>query len=196
MNKNIIFFDVETNGKIGSSVLSISAIKVNYNFDTDKWTKISEYDRFYFRNEGEPIDFSAVNVHGLTDEIITEKRQGVNYPTTFKEDMDDFFLYCQDTSHFVAHNIRFDRSFIPFPLKNQFDTMMENADIVKAGINENYRTYKWPKLIECAKFYNVPMEEEQLHESLYDVLITFRVFYKMTKNPFGKSKIFNFLNKK
>ncbi len=196
MNKNIIFFDVETNGKIGSSVLSISAIKVNYNFDTDKWIKISEYDRFYFRNEGEPIDFGAINVHGLTDEMITEKRQGVNYPATFKEDMDNFFLYCQDTSHFVAHNIRFDRSFISFPLKNQFDTMMENVDIVKAGINENYGTYKWPKLIECAKFYNVPMEEEQLHESLYDVLITFRIFYKMTKNPFGKPKIFNFLNKK
>ncbi len=196
MNKNIIFFDVETNGKIGSSVLSISAIKVNYNFDTDKWIKISEYDRFYFRNEGEPIDFGAINVHGLTDEMITEKRQGVDYPATFKEDMDDFFLYCQDTSHFVAHNIRFDRSFISFPLKNQFDTMMENVDIVKAGINENYGTYKWPKLVECAKFYNVPMEEEQLHESLYDVLITFRIFYKMTKNPFGKPKIFNFLNKK
>ena len=196
MNKNIIFFDVETNGKIGSSVLSISAIKVNYNFDTDKWIKISEYDRFYFRNEGEPIDFGAINVHGLTDEMITEKRQGVDYPATFKEDMDDFFLYCQDTSHFVAHNIRFDRSFISFPLKNQFDTMMENVDIVKAGINENYGTYKWPKLVECAKFYDVPMEEEQLHESLYDVLITFRIFYKMTKNPLGKPKIFNFLNKK
>lgn len=183
MDRNIIFFDVETNGKIGSSVLSISAIKVNYNFEKNEWTKVSEYNRFYFRNEGEPIDFGAVNVHGLTDEVISSKRQGTNYPLTFKEDIDSFFLYCQDTNHFVAHNIKFDRSFIPFPLKNQFDTMMENIDIVKAGINPNYGTYKWPKLMECAKFYNVPMNEDQLHESLYDVLITFRVFYKMTKNP-------------
>ena len=196
MNKNIIFFDVETNGKIGSSVLSISAIKVNYDFDNNKWDKVSEYNRFYFRNEGEPIDFGAVSVHGLTDEIITEKRKNSNYPSTFKEDMDSFFLYCQDTSHFVAHNIKFDRSFIPFPLKNQFDTMMDNIDIVKAGINQNYGTYKWPKLMECAKFYNVPMNEEQLHESLYDVLITFRVFYKMTKNPFGKPRVEKFLMKK
>ena len=196
MNKNIIFFDVETNGKIGSSVLSISAIKVNYDFDNNKWDKVSEYNRFYFRNEGEPIDFGAVSVHGLTDEIITEKRKNSNYPSTFKEDMDSFFLYCQDTSHFVAHHIKFDRSFIPFPLKNQFDTMMENIDIVKAGINQNYGTYKWPKLMECAKFYNVPMNEEQLHESLYDVLITFRVFYKMTKNPFGKPRVEKFLMKK
>ena len=196
MNKNIIFFDVETNGRIGSSVLSISAIKVNYNFDTEKRTKVSEYDRFYFRNEGEPIDFGAVSVHGLTDDVITEKRRGIDYPMTFKEDLDNFFIYCQDTNHFVAHNIKFDRSFIPFPLKNQFDTMIENIDIVKAGINENYGTYKWPKLMECAKFYNIPTEESQLHESLYDVLITFRVFYKMTKNPFGKPRIFNFLEKK
>lgn len=103
-------------------------------------------------------------------------------------------MYCQDTKHFVAHNIKFDRSFIPFPLKNQFDTMMENIDIVRAGINE-YGSYKWPKLMECAKFYNVPMDEEQLHESLYDVLITFRVFYKMSKNPFGKPRIAGFLEK-
>ncbi len=196
MNKNIIFFDVETNGKIGSSVLSISAIKVNYDFVKDKWDKVSEYNRFYFRNQGEPIDFGAVNVHGLTDEVITEKRRNMTYPSTFKEDIDSFYLYCQDTNHFVAHNIKFDRSFLPFPLKNQFDTMLENMDIVKAGINENYGTYKWPKLMECAKFYNVPIDEDQLHESLYDVLITFRVFYKMTKNPFGKPRVDKFLLKK
>ena len=73
--------------------------------------------------------------------------------------------------------------------------MMDNIDIVKAGINPNYGTYKWPKLMECAKFYNVPMNEDQLHESLYDVLITFRVFYKMTKNPFGKPRVEEFLKK-
>ena len=36
MKKNIIFFDVETNGKMGSSVLSISAIKVSYDFEKNK----------------------------------------------------------------------------------------------------------------------------------------------------------------
>lgn len=194
MKKNIIFFDVETNGKIGSSVLSISAIKVSYDFEKNSWEKVSEYDRFYFRNEGEPINFGAINVNGLTDEVIAGKRENADYPSTFKEDLDSFYLYCQDTKHFVAHNIKFDRSFIPFPLKNQFDTMMENIDIVRAGINE-YGSYKWPKLMECAKFYNVPMDEEQLHESLYDVLITFRVFYKMSKNPFGKPRITGFLEK-
>ena len=44
LNKNIIFFDVETNGFQGSSVLSMSAIKVNYNSENtgeerNKWKK-------------------------------------------------------------------------------------------------------------------------------------------------------------
>lgn len=195
MDKNIIFFDVETNGTQGSSVLSISAIKVNYDFNNDKWTKVAEYDRFYFRNKGEPINFGAIEVNGLTDEVIANKRKGTNYAETFKEDLDSFYLFCQDTRHFVAHNIKFDRSFIPFPLKNQFDTMMENIDIVKAGINETYGTYKWPKLMECAKFYNIPLDENQLHESLYDVLITFRVMFKMTKHKIGKNRVLEFLNK-
>lgn len=73
MKKNIIFFDVETNGKIGSSVLSMSAIKVSYDFEKNSWEKVSEYDRFYFRNEGEAIDFGAINVNGLTDDVIAEK---------------------------------------------------------------------------------------------------------------------------
>ena len=73
MNKNIIFFDVETNVVQGSSVLSISAIKVNYDFDNNKWTKVAEYDRFYFRNEGEKINLGAIEVNGLTDEVIEKK---------------------------------------------------------------------------------------------------------------------------
>ena len=135
LNKNIIFFDVETNGFQGSSVLSMSAIKVNYNFGKSEWLKVSEFNRFYFREEDEEMNEGAINVNGLTDEVIALERKKLkdkigDYPLTFKKDMDNFFLFCQDTDHFVAHNINFDRSFVDFSLKNQFDTMMENIDIV------------------------------------------------------------------
>ena len=195
MLKNIVFFDVETNGKVGSSVLSMSAIKVNYDKELKKWTKVGEYDRFYYRNPGEEINFGAINVNGLTDEAIEVKRSNNEYPLHFKDDISSFYSFCEDACHYVAHNIKFDRSFVPFVLKNQFDTMMENIEIVKAGINEYYGTYKWPKLNECAKFYNIPFDEENLHESLYDVLITFRVFYKMSKHPVAKNKILKFIEK-
>ena len=79
MSKNIVFFDVETNGKVGSSVLSMSAIKVNYNKETQKWEKVGEYNRFYFRNPGEEINFGAINVNGLTDEAIEAKRSNNEY---------------------------------------------------------------------------------------------------------------------
>ena len=75
MSKNIVFFDVETNGKVGSSVLSISAIKVNFNGEIQKWEKVGEYDRFYFRNPGEAINMGAINVNGLTDDVLEKKRE-------------------------------------------------------------------------------------------------------------------------
>ena len=189
LNKNIIFFDVETNGFQGSSVLSMSAIKVNYNSENtgeerNKWKKVSEFNRFYFRNEGEELNEGAVSVNGLTDDVIL----------TFKEDMDNFFLFCQDTSHFVAHNIKFDRSFVDFPLQNQFDTMLTNIDIVKVN-GSSYGNYKWPKLMECANYYNIPFEESQLHGSYYDVLIMFRIFFKMMKHKTGNKRILEFLEK-
>ena len=198
LNKNIIFFDVETNGFKGSSVLSMSAIKVNYDFEKSEWSKVSEFNRFYFREEDEEMNEDAINVNGLTDEVIAFERKKLKdkigeYPLTFKSDMDNFFMFCQDTDHFVAHNISFDRSFVDFSLKNQFDTMKENIDILK--IENNCGNYKWPKLIECAKYYKVPFEENQFHGSYYDVLIMFRIFYKMTKNEIAKNRIFNFLEK-
>ena len=198
LNKNIIFFDVETNGFKGSSVLSMSAIKVNYDFEKSEWSKVSEFNRFYFREEDEEMNEGAINVNGLTDEVIALERKKLKdkigeYPLTFKSDMDNFFMFCQDTDHFVAHNISFDRSFVDFSLKNQFDTMKENIDILK--IENNCGNYKWPKLIECAKYYKVPFEENQFHGSYYDVLIMFRIFYKMTKNEIAKNRIFDFLEK-
>ena len=95
LNKNIIFFDVETNGFQGSSVLSMSAIKVNYNSENsekerNRWKKVSEFNRFYFRNEGEELNEGAINVNGLTDDVILSERKniirntGIEYPLTFK----------------------------------------------------------------------------------------------------------------
>ncbi len=192
MDRNIIFFDVETNGKIGSSVLSISAIKVNYNFEKNEWTKVSEYNRFYFRNEGEPIDFGAVNVHGLTDEVISSRRQGTNYPLTFKEDIDSFFLYCQDTNHFVAHNISFDSQFLNIPYMRKFCTMNENVNNVK--IEGKYGKYKWPKLNETAKFYGIEVDEFCTHRSDYDTYLCKEIFVRMLKDSNYNKKILEFLN--
>lgn len=195
MKKNIVFFDVETNGLKGSSVLSISALKAFCDYENNVWEKIDDYNRFYFRNDGEEINLQAINVNGLSDDKISELRSGQDYARTFLEDINSFYQFCKDTKHYVAHNIKFDRSFIPFILKNQYDTMIENVNILKIPVEKrNIGEYKYPKLIECAKFYKVPVEETGLHSSMYDVQIMSRVFYVMSKYEKTKESIIKFLS--
>ena len=57
--------------------------------------------------------------------------------------------------------------------------MNENIDIVKISKGNGY---KWPKLLELAKFYQVPYDNEKLHDSYYDTIILARIIYKMFKN--------------
>lgn len=192
MLKKIIFFDVETNGLKGSSVLSISAMKILYNTETLEMIKLGEFDRFYFRNKGENVNEKAVSINGLTDEQISIKRSEseIEYARTFLEDIEAFKLFCDGATHYVAHNIRFDRDFIPFILDYQFDTMIENIDIVK--IMSTYG-YKWPKLMECANYYSIEIEDEKLHNSMYDVEVMVKVFFRMRKREVSKHRIERFI---
>lgn len=196
MEIKVIFFDVETNGiNPNSSVLSISALKASYNIETNEMKKIDVFDRFYFRNDGENPNYDALRVNGLYDEEIEARRNEslISYPKTFKEDVQNFYQFCDGAKHFIAHNIRFDRQFIPFKLEYQFDTMLENINIVKVPNTNRHSGYKWPKLLECAKFYNIKLEEEQLHNSMYDVLIMARIVYVMSKNKMTSNIIRRFL---
>lgn len=198
MLKTLIFFDTETNGTTSaSSVLSISAMKIVYNSQTNEFIKTGEYNRFYYRNVGEPLNEGAINVNGLTDDVISQNREntfkenGV-YPKYYVDDVDSFYEFCDGSKHFIAHNIKFDRQFIPFILEKQFDTMLENVDIVKIPSTNPYNKYKWPKLIECANYYGVKYENDNMHQSMYDVLIMARVFYVMFKK--NHTKLLEFIN--
>lgn len=183
MIKKVIFFDFETNGvNEDNSVLSLSAMKISYNTETNEMIELGKFNRFYYRNKGEAPNLDAIKVNGLSDDVITQirKEQNANYPITFREDIESFYEFCDGALHFVAHNIAFDRKFLPFKLEYQFDTMKENIYIVKIPSN-NFSGYKWPKLMECANYYNVPLEESKLHGSMYDVEIMARVFYRMSR---------------
>jgi DNA polymerase-3 subunit epsilon len=54
--------------------------------------------------------------------------------------------------------------------------MLANKNIIKIPYKNGY---KYPKLLEAANFYNIKFEENNLHGSLYDVYITFKVFKAM-----------------
>lgn len=177
----VIIFDTETNGLENCSVLSISAIKIDIDLKLNSYKEIGRFNRFYFRNKNEEINEDAIAINGLSDEEILKRRTNSNakYSKYFIKDK-DFVNFCKDTKHFVAHNISFDRKFIPFDLKNQFCTKESNIDILK--IPGKFGKYKWPRLNEAAKFYGIELDEEKWHGSEYDTEICKKIFVAMFEN--------------
>ncbi|MBN2838450.1 MAG: 3'-5' exonuclease [Fusobacteriaceae bacterium] len=192
MDRELIIFDTETNGMGNCSVLSIACIKLLYNFKKNTLEKIGEYSRFYFRKPGEIPNQGALKVNGLYDYVIEEKRKNVGYPKYFLDDTEDLKSFIGECKHFVAHNIAFDRNFIPFRLKYQFCTMNENVEILKI-LKGN--SYKWPKLSELSDYYRVPYENDNLHDSYYDTLILARVVFRMLNHKEARKKLLYFLEK-
>ena len=189
--REIIIFDLETNGIRDCSVLSISAIKLEVDIENLNVREIGKFDRYYYRNPGEKINFGAISVNGLTDENISILRKDRNYSKYFQEDY-DFEDFCEGVKHFVAHNISFDSQFLNIPYMRKFCTMNENVENLK--IEGKYGNYKWPKLNETAKYYGIEVDELSTHRSDYDTYLCKEIFVKMLKDNNYNSKILEFLS--
>ena len=193
---NIIFWDTETNGlEKYHSVLSVSAIKYSISIENNRINSniLDRYERFYYRKANEAIGKEAIAVNGLTDDVIKEKRKGVNYPENFCNDINYFKLFCSDTKHFVGHNIYYDVKYINFWLANMFCTMKTNTTII--GLKRPNGKPKFPSLEETAKFYGIATDKNKLHGSMYDSSVTLQVFLKMFKNEKAKNMVIAFINK-
>lgn len=193
-NYNLVSFDTETNGLVPKryspgmklpSVLSLSAWKVKI-VGKDSYIVLDKYNRFYFPTEEYNPD--AIKVNGLTKEAVIEKRKGFDYPEHFSDDLNAFSEFCVDTDLFVGHNaVTFDCVLVPcidWPKKKVYDTKSENEGVVPTDWMDNgYYTpkWRWPNLSEAVEFYKIPVEESQLHGSLYDSKMTLEVFMKMLK---------------
>ena len=175
--REIIIFDLETNGIRDCSVLSISAIKLEVDIENLNVREIGKFDRYYYRNPGEKINFGAIRVNGLTDENISILRKDRNYSKYFKEDYD-----FED----------FDSQFLNIPYMRKFCTMNENVENLK--IEGKYGNYKWPKLNETAKYYGIEVDELSTHRSDYDTYLCKEIFVKMLKDNNYNRKILEFLS--
>ena len=199
MTSTVVFFDTETNGMTPRhSVLSISAIKRVFRGSKQRMAAVREetFERFYFRAEGEAPGTGAIRVNGLTDEVIACRREGAgagaSYPRYFRDDA-AFAGFCADATHFVAHNIEFDRRFLPFPLRHIFCTMEENTEIV--GLFRKDGRPKYPSLAETAGFYQLAPEPGRLHTSAYDTFLVAEIFSKMLETDTARNKALRFLVK-
>ena len=167
-NRNIIVFDLETNGlNARNSVLSCSAIKYQYVPSEPELIEIDRFTRFYFSKE--PENPAAIKKNRLTRQVLEEKRLNQKWPKYFSDDP-GFRDFCVDADLLVAHNVDFDSKFVPFLSGKTFFCTMK-------GSIKDYE--KYPKLEELAERYNVEYDRKMLHGSLYDTQITAGIFNKM-----------------
>ncbi len=186
MNKNIVslvIFDTETNGLTAEcSVLSISAIKVFYDMNNNKFlSEYEAYDRYYYIKDGEVPNMDAINVNGLNENEIKKRRGESDYPKFFYEDVISFEKFCGDARHFIGHNIKFDLKYVDkhMTIENTFDTMATNRYIIKLPASYGFKN---PKLSETAEYYKIDVSQYSFHSSLDDVKVTAKIFRKMCKN--------------
>ncbi len=172
---DIVVFDTETNGfSPTNSVLSIAAIRLSY--IDNNYVEVDRYQRFYYSVE--EYNEKAIEVNGLTEEAVTEKRKNATYPKFFKDDIDSFEKFCSSTKLLAGHNISFDTKFVPFAqYKRKFCTMYSLKEIYCEKFNMN----KVPKLMEAATCFDIELNKGKLHDSMYDVEITVKVLLAILK---------------
>ena len=178
---DVIVFDTETNGlnPENTSVLSIAGIRLAWSKDSNVLKEVARMERFYFPVEG--FNLEAVSVNGLTPEVLEKVRENCTYPKYFKED-NAFEKFCAGAKYIAGHNVSFDVKFVPSTkYMKRFCTMYATKDIVKSAQWDN-GDYKFPKLKESAKFYDIPVEESSLHGAMYDVEITTKLLTKILQD--------------
>ena len=190
----VLVFDTETTG--------LPKRYAKYN-DTHEWPHIIQISYIYYDTDTHEftvfdhiiklasevvVSEKSVNIHKITKEISKEK--GVS----IKQVLHEFIALAKHADYVIGHNLQFDKNMVivecirnrvmsPFLNKTfkEYCTMKHSVDICKLNSKNNYHKYKYPKLEELHWFlFNILAKH--LHNSLHDVIVTLRCFYKLHFN--------------
>jgi DNA polymerase-3 subunit epsilon len=176
------FLDLETTGLSPScSVLSASSVLVEVS-TTGELTKNGVFNRYYYPEEGTN---RAVQINGLSFEEISKHRDKATYPGYFKDDAESFRNFLGAAGLFIAHNLRFDASFLPFKLSPGLCTMRFHNDLTRINGNRRFG----PSLERLARHYGVKLDLSRRHTSLYDVELLVCIFERMLTLRETKSRL-------
>jgi len=172
MSAHFTIFDVETNGLVPNrySVLSFSALHVRtWRENGRRFFHVQdEFDRYYYPQE--PYNRKAIEVNGLTREVIASRRErtGGLYPVHFFKDK-DVSDFCRKTELAVCHNTPFDSKFLKhyhgYEFPRLFCTMREFTEY--CAIPHQFYRIKWPKLEEAVMII-CGRNDFAFHDSLAD----------------------------
>lgn len=176
--KNVVFFDFETNGFGGASVLSFSGIRSVTAEGGILKEESSRLNRYYYPIE--PYNPSAVAINGLTEDEITRRRGDGTYPRHFCDDLDVIKGFFAGVDMAVAHNIAFDVTFLPatvvLNIPKKLCTMKANTYVVMAEFDDG-SPGKWPSLRETADYYGIELTNWHCGEG--DVEAVMAIYQRM-----------------
>jgi DNA polymerase III epsilon subunit-like protein len=205
----VIVFDTETTGLPKTRVLSYGllnlwpyVVQLSYLiYDTDDKELIKIRDHIIAIPYNIEISEESSKLHGITNDI--SYSQGVKIENILEEFLEDLKI----CDFIVGHNINFDINMIKAELmrlhtnmnknmdyyynsidyltdcKKYYCTMQESIDLCAIKqVNKSGKEYfKFPKLVELhQKLFNT--SPNGLHNSLNDILICLRCFFKLKFN--------------
>ena len=162
-----VIFDLETTGldpKCGNSIIEIGAVKVANGKIIDRFDELI--------NPHQKLDENIINITDITNEMLANKRDELDV-------LKDFIKWSGDAI-FVAHNAKFDLSFIDMAyLKYQlgsFNHYVVDTLGISRFFNKELSNHKLSTLVSK---YEINWDEDKHHRADYDSEGTALIFLKM-----------------
>ena len=170
-----VVYDTETTGfnaASGDQMIEIGAVKIQNGAIIDRFDE--------FINPGRHIPDKITELTEITDEMV--KDAGT------EEEVTKRFLEWTGDAPMVAHNAKFDISFIESAMRKynlgEFtNTVIDTLELSRA-LDQGYARHSLSALV---KRYNVPFDEESHHRADYDAEGTALVFHKMCQKLIGQN---------
>ena len=189
-NMNILFFDVETTGKINrkapaSARMQPRIVQLGALLEDQDGNKIEEFSAI-LKCDGIPIPAEAAGIHGITDRIAAEKGLPRKHCMARLADL------TKRAGLVVGHNIEFDSFMVEIeichlgpdvaPTKGlqTFCTMQAATPLCKIPSPYGYSDFKWPKLEEAYKIL-CGKELTGAHDALADVMACREVYREILR---------------
>ena len=164
-----VVFDLETTGlsaNEGDSIIEIGAVKIQKGVIIDRFDELID--------PGKPLDEKIIQITSITNEMLIGKPNE-------KDMVIKFMRWCENLP-LVAHNARFDLSFLEMAHLKYDLGRIKNTVIDTLGLSRYLESHeRYHNLATLVKRYNIEWDEDKHHRADYDSEGTALIFYKMLK---------------